>query len=70
MSTLGSRMKELRKRDGVYQKDLANLLSINLRQIRRYEKDEADMPLSKLLVLASFFNVSLDYLAGKSDNPE
>lgn len=70
MKTLGTRLKELRAERGLYQSDLAVILSVSLRQIQRYEKDESDMALSTAIFLADYFNVSLDYLVGRTDNRE
>ncbi|PTY92333.1 helix-turn-helix domain-containing protein [Heyndrickxia sporothermodurans] len=67
MKTLGIRLKELRIERGLLQADMASLLSVSLRQYQRYEKDESDMALSAAIMLAEYFNVSLDYLTGRSD---
>lgn len=67
MKSLGIRLKELRTERDLYQSDIAKLLSVSLRQVQRYEKDETDIPLSSAIVLADFFNVSIDYLTGRSD---
>lgn len=67
MNTLGSRLKELRQEKKLKQSDLSELISVTLRQIQRYEKNETDIPLSKAIILADFFNVSLDYLTGRSN---
>ncbi|GAF66467.1 putative transcriptional regulator [Bacillus sp. TS-2] len=68
MSNFGERLKELRLEKGIYQKEIADLLNIHIRQVQNYEKNESDPPTSKLIKLADFFNVSLDYMAGRSDN--
>ncbi|MCM3113590.1 helix-turn-helix domain-containing protein [Lederbergia lenta] len=67
MKTLGIRLKELRVERGLYQSDIAEFLSVSLRQVQRYEKDESEMSLSTAISLAEFFNVSIDYLTGRSD---
>lgn len=67
MKTLGIRLKELRIERDLLQADMASLLSVSLRQYQRYEKDESDMALSAAIMLAEYFNVSLDYLTGRSD---
>lgn len=67
MKTIGTRIKELRTERGIYQSHLAEYLSITTRQIIRYEKDEIDIPLSVVIALADFFEVSLDYLVGRSE---
>ena len=49
-------------------KDIAALLQISYRNYQRYEKGEIDPPTSKTLLLAEFYNVSLDYLVGLTNN--
>lgn len=68
MKTLGIRLKELRVEHGLYQSDIADLLSVSLRQVQRYEKNDSDMSLSAAISLADYFNVSIDYLTGRSDD--
>ena len=36
----------------------------------RYERGEREPPMSILISLANYFNVSIDYLVGRTDNPE
>ncbi|WP_121606011.1 helix-turn-helix domain-containing protein [Virgibacillus sp. Bac332] len=67
MKTLGTRLKELRKEQGLSQTELADILSLSLRQVQRYEKDESDMSLTTAIYIANYFNVSLDYLTGRSN---
>ncbi len=63
-----SRLKELRKGKGINQTTLGLVIGVTLKQIQRYERDECEPTLSKLLALADFFDVSLDYLVGRSDD--
>ena len=65
-----TRLKELRKGKKITQTVLGNAIGITLKQIQRYERDENDPTLSVLIALADFFDVSLDYLTGRSDCPE
>jgi len=44
-------------------------LSITYRTYQKYETGEIDPPTSKTLALADYFNVSIDYLVGRSDTP-
>ena len=66
---LSKRLKELRARDKVTQVQVA--LGSNMAE-RAYQRLEADHKPSfdALISLADFFNVSLDYLVGRSDNPD
>lgn len=70
MANFQTRLRELRTDKNVMAKTMAENLGISYRNYQRYEKGEMDTPSSKLLSLANFFNVSLDYLVGRTDNPE
>ena len=64
------RLKELRMKKQLTLKQLADLLEITVRNYQRYEKGEVDPPTSKTIFLADYFNVSIDYLVGRSDDPK
>lgn len=64
------RLKELRLARNLTLKQMAEYLGMVQRNYQRYETGEVDPPLSKAIALADYFNVSLDYLVGRSDNPE
>ena len=70
MSTFSDRLKYLRNKNDLYQKDIAKLLNIGDRQYRAYEAGTVDPPTSKTIFLADYFGVSIDYLVGRTDNPE
>lgn len=65
-----SRLKELRKLWNMSQVRAGEIAGITSKQIQRYEAGESEPTLSVLLALADYFNVSLDYLTGRTDNPE
>ena len=69
MPTYHDRLKELRKKENVTQKQLSELLNITTRNYQRYETGEVDPPTSKTVFLANYFQVSTDYLLGLSDSP-
>lgn len=52
------------------QAELADKLEITVRQVQRYERGTTDIPISKIIQLADLFDVSIDYLVGRSDNPK
>ena len=70
MSTFQERLRRLRVNRNIMAKSMADNLGISYRNYQRYERGEMDTPSSKLVALADFFNVSLDYLVGRSDNPQ
>lgn len=69
MLIFSKRLKELRLSKNISQKKIAEALNIADRQYRRYENNEVDTPLTFAYNVANYFNVSLDYLVGRSDDP-
>lgn len=67
-----NRLRELRIERELLQSDIAKLINKSERTVGFYETGERDMNTETLAILANFFNVSIDYLLGKSDirNPE
>lgn len=63
-------LKRLRKEHKANQIELANLLNISPRAFRFYESGDREPNIAGLIALADYFKVSLDYLVGRSDNPE
>lgn len=62
-----NRLRELRNERGLSQDRLANEMLINIKTLRRYEVGENDPRVAILIDLADYFEVSIDYLVGKSD---
>ena len=69
MKILGQRLKDLRKQKKVGQKEVAELLGLSLRTYQFYESGAYDPSLPNLIVLADYFQVSTDYLLGRTDEP-
>ena len=67
MAKFCDRVKALRQEKGLTQKELAELLELKLRTYRTYEYGESYPSVPGLLALADFFDVSLDYLVGRSE---
>ena len=70
MAKLNERIKLLRLERNVFQKDVAESCDIALRSFKYYESGERIPDANTLIALADYFDVSLDYLTGRSDNPE
>lgn len=68
-SIIGERIKELREKQGLTQKELATFLGISDRAVGYYEKEERTPPPDMLQKIADFFDVSVDYLLGRTDLP-
>ncbi len=64
------RLRELRKKRGISQLKLALDLNMNQNSISRYENHEREMDYKTLTMLADYFDVSIDYLLGRTENPE
>lgn len=67
MQKLAERLLSLRKERDLTQEEIAKELGIGLRSYCRYEKDEREPTAPILVQMADFYGVSLDYLAGRSD---
>ena len=61
------RLKELRKKKNISQLKLAMDLGMNQNSISRYENLERQADYSTLIKFANYFNVSIDYLLGRTD---
>lgn len=69
MPILPKRLQELRKTNGLTQKQMGEVIGINERNYRRYEAGQVDPFTSTTEKLADLFGVSVDYLLGRTDNP-
>lgn len=67
MSKFAERLKALRISRKIKAEELADVIGSGRRIIFNYEKDEAQPTLDKLVKIADYFDVSLDYLAGRTD---
>lgn len=61
---------KLRNEKGVTQKELASVLGVTIRTITNYENGSREPNIATLLALADYFDVSLDYLVGRTNNPD
>ena len=64
---LYARLKALRVEKKMTQQQVADALGLNSVTYLRYEKGQRQMPLELLPMLADLFDVSLDYLFGRTD---
>ena len=63
------RLKQLRRQRGISQLKLAMDLGLNQNSISRYESGEREADYQTLIRLADNFNVSVDYLLERTENP-
>ncbi|OPX83412.1 MAG: HTH-type transcriptional regulator ImmR [Pelotomaculum sp. PtaB.Bin104] len=69
MATLGKRIKELREHKNLTQRELAEIMGYKTtRSVQFLEADQRSLDHYQLIYLADFFDVSLDYLVGRSDD--
>ena len=61
------RLKKLRKERNISQLKLAIDLNMNQNSISRYENNEREADYETLIQFADYFDVSLDYLLGRTD---
>ena len=64
------RLLDLRKARGLTQQQVWEGVKLSPMGYRRYEWGTREPAYQKLLALADFFNVSIDYLVGRTDNPK
>ena len=67
MSNFAERLKKLRKERGLSQKNLADIFNYSRTTISNYEHDKRLPDINVLCQLAQFFDVSTDYLIGRSN---
>jgi transcriptional regulator with XRE-family HTH domain len=65
---LGARLKQLRNEKVITQQELADLLNVGRPTVAGYETKGKEPDFAKLIVLAEYFEVSIDYLLCKTDN--
>ena len=63
------RLKELRKAKGISQLKLAIDLNTNQNTISRYETGEREPGITEIIKIADYFDVSVDFLLERTDNP-
>ncbi|WP_338400573.1 helix-turn-helix transcriptional regulator [Enterococcus hirae] len=67
MTTFSENLKKLRSESDISQLVLAKEIGTTTRQIQRYESGENEPKLSQAVLLADYFDVSLDYLVGRTN---
>ena len=69
MATFSERIKELRESRNLTQDALGAVIGVKRFSIYSYEKGRAYPEMKGLITLADYFDVSMNYLAGRTDNP-
>lgn len=67
---IGKKLKKLREERGLLQKELASKINVSSGAIGMYENEKRNPDYKTLNKLADFFEVSVDYLLGRTDDPK
>ena len=62
------RIKEMRIQNGLSQEKVAHVIGDKQSTYWNYESGNSIIPISKLYLLAKFYNISIDYFVGKTDS--
>ena len=64
------RIKDLREDNDLTQAQIAKILMCDQSLYSKYERGEREIPLRLLVILAEYYNVSLDYLVGRTNKKD
>ena len=64
------RIRDLREDHDMNQTQVAQFLGMSQTGYSKYETGENDIPTAGLIKLARFYDTSIDYLLGETDNPK
>ena len=61
------RIREIRENRSLTQQNVADLLNVGQRTYADYESGKTRIPVDSLMILAKYYNVSMDYISGASN---
>lgn len=67
MAKFSERLKDIRANSRMKQREAAEYLGVSLRTYQGYEMGRSEPSIQKLIALADYFDVTLDYLMGRTD---
>jgi transcriptional regulator with XRE-family HTH domain len=70
MNIVGDRLKRLREGVKLSQKDLASKIGLTQSGVNRYENNQSEASYQTLLSYADYFDVSMDYIYGRTEKPQ
>lgn len=70
MEIFTERIRELRLEHGLTQEEVGEIIGVKRYSVYSYEKGRACPEMKGLVALADYFDVSMDYLAGRTDKRE
>lgn len=62
------KLRDLREDTDLKQREVAEILHVSVQQYSLYERGEREIPFHHVITLAKFYNVSIDYIAGLTNN--
>lgn len=62
------RIRDMREDNDLTQKQISAILNCDQSLYSKYERGEREIPLSLIVKLADYYNTSVDYLIGRTDN--
>lgn len=68
-AAIGARIRDLRLRHGLSQKDLAHKVGVTFQQVQKYESGANQVGSIKLLLFANIFGVSVGFFFGEPQSP-
>lgn len=69
MGTTYQRLKDIREDFDKSQEEIAKIIGTSQSYYAQYENGKRAIPFDRMITLAKYYNVSLDYLAGLIDTP-
>ena len=67
LEIFSDRLKKLRNEKGLKQSEMGDLLGCTERNYQRIEYGQINVPATTLMALADYFDVTTDYLLGRSN---
>lgn len=64
-----SRIRDLREDHDLTQQEMGEILHCSQRVYSNYERGDYNIPTHILIALADYYDVSVDYLLGRTDKP-
>lgn len=64
------RIRDLREDKDLTQKQISEMLMCDQSLYSKYERGEREIPLVLVVKLADFYNTSIDYIVGRTENPK
>lgn len=68
--SMNLRIRDMCEDNDLTQKQISSIINCDQSLYSKYERGEREIPLSLIIKLADYYNTSVDYLIGRTDNPE